>query len=144
MKLRESFLLRAIQECENAGGAGYFPQAMSRLGPDVLVAHRLRREIIATTVANALVNRVGASFIEDTKARTARDAGSISRAYLIVADVFGLEAVWESVEALDNQVPAAAQTQLLLAVATVVDQAVRWFLLSVSSVASVAHFLSGS
>ena len=50
----------------------YFPQAMSRLGPDVLVGHRLRREIIATTVANALVNRVGASFIEDTKARTAR------------------------------------------------------------------------
>ena len=32
LKLRESFLLRAIQECENSGGAGYFPQAIYELG----------------------------------------------------------------------------------------------------------------
>ena len=108
----------------------YFPQAMRALGPDVLEGHRLRREIIATVVANALVNRMGASFVEDTKARTGRDAGAIARAYLIVRDVFGLEAVWEAIEALDNKAPAAAQTQLLLAVMEAVVQAVRWFLLS--------------
>jgi tetratricopeptide (TPR) repeat protein len=32
LKLRESFLLRAIQECENSGGASYFPQAIYELG----------------------------------------------------------------------------------------------------------------
>lgn len=32
LKLRESFLLRAIQESENSGGAGYFPQAIYELG----------------------------------------------------------------------------------------------------------------
>src|SRR5262247_3452587 len=32
LKLRESFLLRALQECENSGGAGYFPQAIYELG----------------------------------------------------------------------------------------------------------------
>jgi tetratricopeptide (TPR) repeat protein len=32
LKLRESFLLRAIQECDNSGGAGYFPQAIYELG----------------------------------------------------------------------------------------------------------------
>jgi len=32
LKLRESFLLRAIQECDNSGGAGYFPQASYELG----------------------------------------------------------------------------------------------------------------
>jgi tetratricopeptide (TPR) repeat protein len=31
LKLRESFLLRAIQECDNSGGAGYFPQAIYEL-----------------------------------------------------------------------------------------------------------------
>ncbi len=108
----------------------YFPQAMSRLGPDVLNGHRLRREIIATCVANGLVNRMGPSFVEDTKARTGREADAIARAYLIVREVFELEAVWRSIEALDNEVPASAQSLLLLAVMEVVDQAVRWFLLS--------------
>jgi tetratricopeptide (TPR) repeat protein len=32
LKLRESFLLRAIQECETSGRAGYFPQAIYELG----------------------------------------------------------------------------------------------------------------
>lgn len=32
LKLRESFLLRSIQECENTGGACYFPQAIYELG----------------------------------------------------------------------------------------------------------------
>jgi glutamate dehydrogenase len=108
----------------------YFPRAMSALGPDVLAAHRLRREIVATAVANDLVNRMGPSFVEDTKARTSNDAGAIARAYLIVREVFELEEVWRSIDALDNKVPSAAQTQLLLAIADVVDQAVRWFLLS--------------
>jgi glutamate dehydrogenase len=44
--------------------------------------------------------------------------------------VFELAQVWRSIEALDNKVPPVAQTQLLLAVASVIDQAVRWFLLS--------------
>jgi glutamate dehydrogenase len=108
----------------------YFPQAMNRLAPDVLVAHRLRREIVATSVANALVNRMGPSFIEDMRARTGRDAGTIAKAYLIVRDVFALETVWQDAEALDSKVPSDAQTQLLLLAATVVEQAVRWFLLS--------------
>ncbi|MBV8915202.1 MAG: NAD-glutamate dehydrogenase, partial [Acetobacteraceae bacterium] len=108
----------------------YFPQAMSALGPDALGAHRLRREIIATSVANALLNRMGPSFVEETAARTGRDAGAIARAYLIVRDVFGLASVWHSLEGLDNRVPASAQTQLLLAVMEAADQAVRWFLRS--------------
>ena len=108
----------------------YFPHAMHRLAPDVLAKHRLRREIIATTVANALVNRLGPAFIEETQIRTGRDPASIVRAYLIVCNVFELASVWRSIEALDNKVPATAQTQLLLSVASVIDQAVRWFLLS--------------
>ncbi len=109
----------------------YFPQVLSRLAPDVLASHRLRREIIATSVANAVVNGMGPSFIEDMKAHTGRDdAGAIARAYLIVRDVFAFETVGHDLEALDNKVPPAAQTRLLLLAATVVEQAVRWFLLS--------------
>ncbi len=108
----------------------YFPSRLRDLAPDTLNRHRLRREIIATSIANALVNRVGPSFVEDTEARTGRDAPAIAAAYLIVRDVFALPSIWREIEALDNIVPAATQTRLFLAIATLVDQAVRWFLLS--------------
>jgi len=73
---------------------------------------------------------MGPSFIEDTQTRTGRDAALIARAFLIVRDVFNLPTVWHEIEALDNRVPAATQTRLFRAVASIVDQAVRWFLLS--------------
>ncbi|MEJ1977876.1 MAG: NAD-glutamate dehydrogenase domain-containing protein [Acetobacteraceae bacterium] len=107
----------------------YFPERLRRLAPDTLTSHRLRREIIATCVANALINRLGPSFIEDTQTRTGRDAAAIARAYLIVRDVFDLPVTWRQIEALDNQAPAATQTRLFLAITAVVDRAVRWFLL---------------
>ncbi len=108
----------------------YFPQRLRELAPDVLQAHRLRREIVTTSIANDLVNRLGPSFMEDARARTSRDAPAVARAYLIARDVFGLPAIWDEIEALDNRAPAATQTRLFLAVAVVVEQAVRWFLLS--------------
>jgi len=108
----------------------YFPQLLRELAPDALKAHRLRREIVATVVANDLINRLGPSFVEDTQARTGRDAASVARAYVIVREVFGLPGIWAEIEALDNKVPAATQTRLFLAVAVVAEHAMRWFLLS--------------
>jgi glutamate dehydrogenase len=108
----------------------YFPERMRGVAPEVLNAHRLRREIIATCVANDLVNRMGPSFIEDSQARTGHDSASTARAYLIVRHVFDLPSVWHAIEALDNRVPTATQTRLFLAVGLIVDQAARWFLLS--------------
>jgi glutamate dehydrogenase len=117
----------------------YFPERLRSLAPETMNAHRLRQEIIATCVANALVNRMGPSFIEDTQTRTGRDGASIARAYVIVRDVFDLPAIWHGIEALDNQVPAATQTRLFLAVMSCVDQAVRWFLLSGLPLATAAR-----
>ena len=124
----------------------YFPERLRLLAPETLSGHRLRREIIATTIANALINRMGPSFIEDTTVRTGRDAASIARAVLIVRDVFSLQSIWRDIEALDNKVPAATQTRLFLAVSTIVEQAVRWFLLSgrpLDIAASITAFKPG-
>jgi glutamate dehydrogenase len=107
---------------------GYFPKRLRELSPETLVRHRLRREIIATVVANELLNRMGPSYVEDTQSRTGRDAEAIARAFLIVRDVFELNAIWRDIEALDNKVPASGQTRLLQAIMAIVEQAVRWFL----------------
>ena len=41
----------------------YFPKAMSERFPDALQHHRLRREIIATQLANSMINRGGPTLI---------------------------------------------------------------------------------
>ncbi len=107
---------------------GYFPKALrDRLGPGI-AAHPLRREIVATVVANDLVNRAGVTFVHDMQARTGRPAAEAARAYLIVRDVFGLRPLWAAIEALDNKVPAPAQTAMLIAVAGLVEHAAAWLL----------------
>ena len=125
---------------------GYFPERLRKLAPDILAGHRLRREIIATVIANVLINRIGPSYIEDTTTRTGRDPAAIARTFLIVREVFGLDAIWRDIEALDNRVPASTQTRLFQAVSTIVEQAARWFLLSGTSLAiapAVAAFKPG-
>jgi glutamate dehydrogenase len=122
---------------------GYFPHRLRDAAAASLAGHRLRREIVATRVANALVNRMGPAFVEDMAARTARAPEAVAAAWLIACAVFDLPAIWEAIEALDNQVPAATQTLLFLALVTVVEQAVRWLLLTGPAQdggASVARF----
>ena len=124
----------------------YFPAGLRTLAPAALGQHRLRREIVATSVANSLVNRMGPSFVEDSQARTAQPPDRVARAFLIVRDVFGLPAIWRDIEALDNQVPAAVQTRLFHALSAIVEQAVRWFLLSglaLGHAEAVARFRPG-
>ena len=41
----------------------YFPKAIAEKYPDALEKHRLRREIIATQLANSMINRGGPSLV---------------------------------------------------------------------------------
>ncbi len=106
----------------------YFPAALRhRLGP-LIPTHPLRREITATIVTNDLVNRAGLTFVSDMQARTGRSAPEIARAYLIVRDLFDLRRLWAEIEALDNQVAARVQTEMLLETALVVEHSAAWLL----------------
>jgi glutamate dehydrogenase len=108
----------------------YFPERMRELAPDELKTHRLRREIIATHVANAMINRMGPGFVVDLQTRTGRAAADIARAWRITREIFELPALWQAIEALDAQIPAHAQTQLLLAIKSVAERTTRWLLQS--------------
>ncbi|MBV8120211.1 MAG: NAD-glutamate dehydrogenase [Alphaproteobacteria bacterium] len=107
---------------------GYFPRRLrERLGPQI-PTHPLRREIVATIVTNDLVNRAGITFVSDLRARTARSAPEIARAYLIVREILYLPRRWAEIEALDNRVTASLQTEMLLEIASVVEHAAAWLL----------------
>ncbi|HEX8304480.1 MAG TPA: NAD-glutamate dehydrogenase [Jatrophihabitans sp.] len=104
----------------------YFPRPIAEQFADKLAEHPLHRDIITTCVVNDLVNRGGASFVFRAQEETAADPAQIARAYTVIREVFGLEGIWASLEALDNQVSTDAQHIGYREVRRTMDRAVRW------------------
>ena len=94
---------------------GYFPKALRRYD-DALRRHRLRREIIATVVANDVVNRCGPSFPSRLMAAASCDTRALVTGYEAAKTVLDLPALWDAVADLDpkipGQTPAAGQMAL--------------------------------
>jgi len=90
---------------------GYFPKAM-RKWAEPMRKHRLRRDIIATVVANDVINRCGPSFPGRLMPAAGADAQAFIAGYEAAKAVLGIPALWDSVAALDGKAPAAGQMAL--------------------------------
>jgi glutamate dehydrogenase len=89
----------------------YFPEALSKFEAQ-MQTHRLRREIIATKLADDVINRCGPSFIDRVRDISRADAVTIARSYEAARRIFDLDLYVDRINALDNVAPAAAQTAL--------------------------------
>jgi glutamate dehydrogenase len=108
--------------------ARYFPAALRERYRDSIDRHTLRREIIATSVTNSMINRTGAAFVNEMRDRTGLESPEIARAYMVVREAFGLRPLWAEIEALDNKVSTDAQTLMLREIGRTVDRTTQWFL----------------
>src|SRR6185437_2479187 len=107
---------------------GYFPTILRERFRDEIAHHRLRRELIATVAANDLVNRTGITFPRELAARTGRGPGDVARVYMIVRQIFDLDALWADINALDNKVPAQLQLEMIRTALRLVERVAAWFL----------------
>jgi glutamate dehydrogenase len=89
----------------------YFPKPI-RKWKEPIRRHRLRPEIIATVVANDIVNRCGPSFPSRIMAAAGCDVTAFIAGYEAAKLALEFERLWEEVEALDLKVPAGAQLAL--------------------------------
>ncbi|MGO4202153.1 NAD-glutamate dehydrogenase [Rhodococcus sp. TAF43] len=107
---------------------GYFPLPLRERFNSAIRAHPLRRQIVATMLANEAIDNGGITYAY----RLAEDAGASStdaiRAYAAVTEIFGLHDVWERVRVAD--MPSAVSDVLMLQSRRVLDRASRWFLSS--------------
>jgi glutamate dehydrogenase len=109
---------------------GYFPTPLSQTYDGILDTHPLRRQIITTVVVNDMVNRGGITFAYRAGEETGAGPVEVTRAYTVAREVFALPDFWSRIEALDNQVPTAAQCALFLESRRLLDRATRWVLTS--------------
>jgi glutamate dehydrogenase len=103
----------------------YFPAPLRERFSAEMGSHRLRREIVATAVANAVVNRAGISFLSRLNDETAAPLPQLARAHVIARDVFDVKPVWQAIDDLDLTVPAATQDMMFLAIRRMVERAAR-------------------
>lgn len=105
-----------------------FPKPLQTDYPDWIAQHRLRRELVATQVANDLVNTMGLSFAQRLLDSTGVGAGDMAKAYVIARDIYQLDELWAALEALDHQVDSEVQMSLMKTLMRRVRRASRWFL----------------
>ena len=105
-----------------------FPPAIVSQFSDQLEQHKLRREIIATQVANDLVNYMGPTFIHRMMDAAGANVPDIAKAFVIAKDVFRMEEIWVEIETFDFKIAAQDQMHMMLELMRLVRRGARWFL----------------
>jgi glutamate dehydrogenase len=105
-----------------------FPQKLVDDFNSPVMNHKLRSEIVATQLANDLVNYMGITFVNRLTESTGATVVEVARAYVAARDVFGLHDLWAKIEALDYKIPAQVQADMMSRLMRLVRRASRWFL----------------
>ncbi|MFG2829823.1 NAD-glutamate dehydrogenase [Streptomyces sp. NPDC048434] len=106
----------------------YFPSALHERFAEQVDGHALRREIVTTVLVNDTVNTGGTSFLHRMREETGASLEEVVRAHTAARVIFGLNQVWDDVEALDNVVAADVQTRIRLHSRRLVERGTRWLL----------------
>ncbi len=106
----------------------YFPERLTRRYAELLREHRLRREIIATSTTNSIVNRMGPNFVARTQQDTGTDAATVARAYTVAREAFEVRELWRAIEQLDNRVPATVQYAMVQDTVALLRQVSYWLI----------------
>ena len=76
----------------------YFPEAMRQKFKADILGHRLRREIIATSLANRLVNRIGMIHPFELVEEEGASLAQVAAAFVAAERLFGMDKVWARLE----------------------------------------------
>jgi glutamate dehydrogenase len=125
----------------------YFPVLVAEKFLDAVEHHRLRREIIVTQLANSIINRGGPSFLVRIADQTGARPANIAAAFAAVRDSYGMTALNNEIDALDNKISGSLQLELYGAVQDLLLDRVVWFLRNVDFreglAAMIAHYRAG-
>jgi glutamate dehydrogenase len=75
-----------------------FPKAMRKAHAESIRAHRLRNEIVATKIANRLVNRLGPGVAFDLTEEEGASPQQVVAAFLVAERLLDLDELWEKIE----------------------------------------------
>jgi glutamate dehydrogenase len=125
----------------------YFPNAVVERFPDAVEQHRLRREIIATQLANSMINRGGPSLLVRITDQTGASAARIAAVFALARDSYQMTALNAEIDALDGQIAGKLQLELYAAVQDLLLDRLVWFVRNADLGAGLApvveHYRNG-
>ncbi|HHN72482.1 MAG TPA: NAD-glutamate dehydrogenase, partial [Thermopetrobacter sp.] len=107
---------------------GYFPARMHARFADEIGHHRLRREIIANRLGNAMINFGGPTFVSRLQEETGRDVAAIAGAFAMAMAVLRLPETFARIDRLDGRVGGDRQLSFYLVAQRTLRHAAGWFL----------------
>ncbi|WP_456758637.1 NAD-glutamate dehydrogenase [Bradyrhizobium sp. USDA 4011] len=109
----------------------YFPREVQDKFPTAVEFHRLRREIIATSLANAVINRGGPACVVRLIDETDADVPTIVMAYVAVDECYGLKWLSDAIDALDACIDGQVQLSLYASVQDLLLSRMVWYVRNV-------------
>ncbi len=106
----------------------YFPKVLRQRYSDLLPGHRLSRQILATLVANDLVNRMGPAFAKRVQVDTEANIITVARAYEVARIICRAGPLLRKIESLDYQIPARAQVSMMFEVSRTLRHVCYWLI----------------
>ncbi|WP_412058843.1 NAD-glutamate dehydrogenase [Bartonella sp. DGB2] len=117
----------------------YFPTQMQENLSAALLSHPLRRDIIATLLANDSVNRGGPTFVYRLQDMSGQKAEQVVRAFIAVRDGFALPELYKKIDALDNKVQGRIQNNFYMTMTEMLFTTTGWLLRNMGANASLAQ-----
>ncbi|WP_345416617.1 NAD-glutamate dehydrogenase [Halioxenophilus aromaticivorans] len=129
-------MLKELLACDEIADDNYistiiesaFPRLLRQKFPSQIHNHVLRKEIIATQLANDMVNNGGITFFHRLLESTGAPANSIARAYVTARDVFSMAVFRTEIEMLDFKQTSKVQIKEMDRLIRRVRRGTRWFL----------------
>ncbi len=105
-----------------------FPEVLQNKYGTSIKSHKLRREIVATQLANDFINHLGITALHRLSETTSSSAEEVVKAYVVSRDVFGLEQFVQDISAKDYEIPSSDQHRLIANMIRRVRRGTRWFI----------------
>ncbi|UPW16785.1 NAD-glutamate dehydrogenase [Agarivorans sp. TSD2052] len=105
-----------------------FPVLLQKRYAEQMNHHPLRHEIVATRLANKVVDNAGFNFVTRLVEETGANPAEICTCYVTACEVFGVWDLFEKIEALDNKVSAQLQLKMMDNMRRIIRRATRRFL----------------
>jgi glutamate dehydrogenase len=129
MEIYESLLQSSFPDEDYLEGdlIRYFPKEMRKDFASEISSHRLRREIVATSITNSIVNRAGITYFYQIQEDTGLPPCDIARAFTVARDAFGVRQLWRDVER-NESLPADTRAEMFAQTSRFLERVVIWML----------------
>ncbi|WP_208432346.1 NAD-glutamate dehydrogenase [Bartonella taylorii] len=104
----------------------YFPTQIQTSFEKEIINHQLRRNIIATLIANDIVNRGGPTFVNQLQDATEQKVENIIRVFIAIRDGFEIPQLSNQIDKLDNKIPGLVQNKFYATITSMLFETTNW------------------